>query len=327
MQAIVCGLGSMGRRRIRILKNRFPHVQIFAVDPDRERTRAVEQDVYSTGYDFFETFNAVKPEVVFVCSPPASHSDFVIFALENGAHTFSELNLVAQKYDEIIKAAASSGKKAFLSSTFLYNREIIWIADMARHDSGLSYRYHTGQYLPDWHPWEDYRSFFVSEKETNALREIMAIEFPWIFKAFGRVTDYRCMARRLSQLDIDYPDTLHMILNHENGNMGSISFDCVSIRPVRHLEVYNDRCFFTWEGRPGTLTRYSDKKKAQVPVRVYDDIIDDEDYAEFIFDNPYEEEIQTFFAMIEKENICPAHDYKQDRIIISFIDRIEAQYE
>ena len=33
-----------------------------------------------------------------------------------------------------------------------------------------------GQYLPDWHPWESYKSFFVSNKKTNGCRELFAIE-------------------------------------------------------------------------------------------------------------------------------------------------------
>lgn len=323
MQAIVCGLGSMGRRRIRILNRKFPDIRICAVDTDRKKLDSVNQETNSAHYDFFKAFRDFRPDIVFICTPPATHSGLAAFALENKAHVFSELNLVSDGYDEIQRAAKANSRVAFLSSTFLYHREIRWIIENVHNCGPLSYRYHTGQYLPDWHPWEDYRSFFVAKKETSALREIMAIEFPWIFKAFGGVVDYRCMAHTLSELELDYPDSVHLIVKHESGHAGSISFDCVSAKPVRQLEVYNDKNFIEWKGAPGTLTRYLNDKKETCPVKLYQDIIDDAQFAEFIFDNPYEQEMHDFFEMIKNPALAPAHDYEKDKIIIDFIDRIE----
>ena len=36
--------------------------------------------------------------------------------------------------------------------------------------------YHSGQYLPDWHPWESYKDFYVSNPATGARREIVPFE-------------------------------------------------------------------------------------------------------------------------------------------------------
>ena len=32
----------------------------------------------------------------------------------------------------------------------------------------LTFTYQSGQYLPDWHPWESYKEFYVSKRETGA---------------------------------------------------------------------------------------------------------------------------------------------------------------
>jgi predicted dehydrogenase len=317
----------MGKRRIGIIRNIFPDVLICGVDPKKERRDGVKDITTRTDMDFFKAFKAFNPDVVFVCSPPLTHSDPVLFSIKNGAHTFSEINLTANGYDEIINAALKNKKVAFLSSTFLYNKEIQWIIDRTAGNNNLAYRYHTGQYLPDWHPWENYLDFFVFEKETNALREIMAIEFPWIFKAFGPVVDYNCMTCNLSQLNLEYPDTVHLIMKHESGNSGTISFDCVSVKAIRRLEVYNDTCFFEWDGTPGTLKRYSLRKKKTEPVKLYEDIEKNPDYAKYIIENPYIKEVETFFKLIENPDQFSGYGYDQDRVVLELIDKIERLYE
>src|SRR5207244_10661220 len=50
----------------------------------------------------------------------------------------------------------------------------------------LVFTYHTGQWLPDWHPWEDYRDFFASRAATGACREILAIAVWWLVWGLGR---------------------------------------------------------------------------------------------------------------------------------------------
>ena len=69
--------------------------------------------------------------------------------------------------------------------------------------------------------------------------------------------------------------------------------------------------------------RYLNDKKETCPVKLYQDIIDDAQFAEFIFDNPYEQEMHDFFEMIKNPALAPAHDYEKYKIIIDFIDRIE----
>jgi hypothetical protein len=49
----------------------------------------------------------------------------------------------------------------------------------------LNFNYQVGQYLPDWHPWENINNFYVSKKKTGACREIVPFELNWICGIFG----------------------------------------------------------------------------------------------------------------------------------------------
>jgi hypothetical protein len=237
---------------------------------------------------------------------------------------FSEINLSSDKYDEIISISKNNNRLAFLSSTFLYNIELRWIINSINGRKGFSYIYHVGQYLPDWHPWENFKDFFVADKRTNAIREIMAIEFPWMLEAFGPIKSFKTIKTNHSGLDIDYHDTCNVITVHENGNTGNICFDCVSRKAVRKLELYSETDYWTWDGTPNSLQVYDFKTKKQEQFNLYDKIINDCKYSDNIIENPYIEEIYDFINAVKDRKKIPLYGYKKDLIILQLIDAIES---
>lgn len=149
-------------------------------------------------------------------------------------------------YDENIELAGKNNLVLFMSSTFLYRDEIKYIQDKVEKNGSkirVNYCYHVGQYLPDWHPWESYKAFFVGNKRTSGCREIMAIEFPWLINIFGNVKSIMASADKISSLDVDYFDTYHIIVEHESGIRGSLSIDVVSRKPVKILKFWREYLF------------------------------------------------------------------------------------
>ncbi|MCD4722128.1 MAG: Gfo/Idh/MocA family oxidoreductase [Desulfobacula sp.] len=323
---LVCGLGSMGKRRIRILKSLYPDISVVGVDSRQDRMTEVKTRFkIKVQTDFYKAFQEITPQVVFVCTPPLSHDQFVLYSLENKAHTFSEINLTYNAYDAIIKSSKQNQRIAFLSSTSLYKKEMNWIAGQLNSNQGrASYRYHVGQYLPDWHPWEHFSKFFVAQKESNACREIMAIEFPWIINAFGKVKDLKVIKSNISELDLEYPDIFHLLFKHENGCVGTITIDCICVKAVRKLDIYSDQFYIKWNGKPDTLKIDSDKKGKAISVPLYDRIQKEANYEAFVIENPYIEEVEHFFNLIEGNQILPIlYGYEQDKYILKLIDEIE----
>ncbi len=131
MKILVVGLGSMGKRRIRILKEKFNQHKVFGLDSRLDRRNEIAS-LYGikTLDNLEEALTTINPDAVFVCTSPLSHSEIVKEALKNGCHTFSELNLVNDGYHEIIQLAKSKNKTAFLSSTFLFRKEIRWLKEI-----------------------------------------------------------------------------------------------------------------------------------------------------------------------------------------------------
>ena len=161
MKILVCGLGSMGRRRLRLLKSLDSSLEIFGVDSNSERASNVAKEFNIVVYDSIDrAYDEQKPSCIFVCTSPLAHYSIIKQSLSLGMHVFTEINVVADGYDELVNLAKTKNLKLFLSSTMNYKPEIKYLVNRVK-NTKVSYNYHVGQYLPDWHPWENYKNFFV----------------------------------------------------------------------------------------------------------------------------------------------------------------------
>ena len=320
---VVLGLGSMGCRRIRLMLAMENPPEIVGVNRSAERRAAVEKEFgIRTFATLAEAVTAAQPQAAFLCTAPASHGPAVLECIEAGLDVFMEINLIGDWYGEAMAKAGEKGVKLFISSTPVYRRETRYIADAVRRTGPANYIYHCGQYLPDWHPWEDYRDFFASKKETNGCREILCVELPWIEKAFGKIESVQVMSGKLTSLDIDFPDHYMISVRHEGGCKGLYCQDIVSRKGLRRLEVFSENLHLFWEGTPDSLSVYDINSKRLTPVSLYDDVVQDDRYNANIIENAYLDEIVAFFDYVGK-GVEPPYAFGEDAHTLAVVDEIE----
>lgn len=321
MRIIVVGLGSMGKRRIRLLKE-LGEKEIVGVDTNDERRSNVEKELcVSTSGDLFGLLNSKEYDCAFICTSPASHGKLINSCLLAGLHVFTEINLVDDMYEENMKIASEKDLTLFLSSTFLYREEIKWLINRVRSSElQYDYIYHVGQYLPDWHPWESYKNFFVADQRTNACREIFAIELPWIITCFGDISDVCCINGNLTKLDLPFPDNYLIQVTHNNGNKGLLAVDVVARKSVRRLELYNERDYLVWDGGKSSISYFDVEKKIDEEISF--GAVHINKYASFINEVPYLEEIKAFLNAISK-NENPKWSFRRDLEMLHIIDKLE----
>ena len=296
--------------------------EIVGVNRSAERRLQVEKELGIKAYaTLAEAIAEAKPQVAFVCTAPASHGPTVLECIDAGLDVFMEINLLGSWYAEASAKAGEKGVKLFISSTPVYRREMRYIADTVRGEP-VNYLYHCGQYLPDWHPWEDYHGFFAAKKETNGCREILCVELPWIEKAFGKIESVQVMSGKLTSLDIDFPDHYMIAVKHHGGSKGMYCQDVVSRKGLRRLEVFSERHHIFWDGTPDSLSSYDIKARALKPVSLYDDVVQDARYNANIIENAYADEIQAFFDYVQK-GALPPYTFEEDAHTLSIVDEIE----
>ena len=268
-------------------------------------------------------FKRFHPDCVIVSSSPMSHGQIIRKCLDKGCHVFSELNLIADDYDEIISTAQKKNKILFLSSTFLYRQEIEYIDKVVKAAKrNVNYTYHIGQYLPDWHPWERIENYFVSNQRTNGCRELFAIELPWIMNVFGKIKNFSVSKSKNSSLQINYMDNYLVMFEHENGNKGIVAVDVISRKAVRKLEIFSEDVYLSWDGTPQGLSVYDYEKKQDNQIVLYDSVEQNSNYASFIIENAYKSELESFFAEINGKK-SSRYSFSDDLLTLNLIDKIE----
>lgn len=325
MKIIVIGLGSMGKRRIRLLSE-MKDILIFGIDSQESRCLEVQHTYGITCYSSIaEAVAAEHPDAAVVSTSPLSHSAIIKECLTNNLHVFTEINLVSDGYEDNMLLAQAQGKVLFLSSTFLYRKETQSIIEKARKaNCPLNYLYHVGQYLPDWHPWESYNDYFIGNPRTNGCREIMAIDLPWIVTAFGRIKSIHAVKSKITDLNVCYNDNFLVTIEHENSNKGVFAVDVVTRKPIRHIDVFGERFQMSWNGTADSLTEFDIENKVEKKVEFEDASEHVDGYAAFITENPYREELNAFLAQIADPESVPAWTFEKDLEILKVIDQIEA---
>lgn len=324
MDILIIGLGSMGKRRTRLLKKFDVVGEIIGVDAREDRREEAVKVLGCKTYNNVE--RALKEntriECAFICTSPLSHSGLIHTALKHGLHVFTEINLVSEGYEENMHLAEKTGRVLFLSSTFYYREEIQYIQNVVKDRFRLNYIYHIGQYLPDWHPWENYKDFFVGEVRTSGCREIMAIELPWLTGTFGKIRNFHVVSDKMSDLEIPYHDNYIIVLEHETGSKGMLAVDVVSPNAVRRLEIYGENIYLAWNGSPASLEEYDPLNKSMKKIVLYETVEQREGYRDFVVENAYQNEIAEFLDVVMGDRVS-RYGFAQDLEVLRLIDRIE----
>jgi predicted dehydrogenase len=326
MKVVVIGLGSMGKRRLRLLKSNFNFVELVGVDLDEERRKTVKNEFDINTYGSInEAVEEAKPIAAVISTSPLTHSSIALQCLELGLHVFTEINLVSDRYEEIMKIANEKKLELFLSSTQVYRSEVEEIDKVVKKcTEKVNYTYHIGQYLPDWHPWENYKDFFVNDIRTNGCRELFAIELPWIISVFGKINKIYTVKDKISTLDLNYQDSYMCIFEHENGNKGVMCVDIVSRKATTKFEVYGEELHINWDGTPNSLEIMDMNTRKMKQVGTYKEVEKDNRYAENIIENPYLEELAVYLDKI-KGNNREKYTFEDDLYTLSLIDEIEGE--
>ena len=326
MKIIVIGLGSMGKRRIRLLRENHD-IEIVGVDSQESRIQEVK-DLFGIKcyHSIQDAVTSEEIDAAVISTSPLSHASIINECLHNNLHVFTEINLVPDGYDENINLAKEKNLVLFLSSTFLYRKETQVLIDKIHNAKcTLNYLYHVGQYLPDWHPWESYNNFFLGDRRTNGCREILAIDLPWIITAFGPVKKFYAVKSKNTELDINYNDNYLITLEHENGCKGVFAVDVVARKPFRHIDVYGEKLQLSWNGTSDSLYEYDIENKIDSQIIIDEATEHVEGYASFISENPYREELKSFLKAISDKNYWAAWSFEKDKEVLELIDIIEAQ--
>jgi predicted dehydrogenase len=245
MKFLVIGLGSMGKRRVRNLIALGYKNDVIGFDPKSDRCKEAKK----YGINVFSNFNnAMKKniDIFLISTPPNLHMKYAYYAEKNNISCFIEASVIdADKILELSKKIVNKNILIAPSCTMRYYPGPMKIKELIEDNKIgkiLNFNYHTGQYLPDWHPWEKIEDFYVSNPDTGAAREIVPFELTWLNDIFGKSKPLACVRNKLTDMPVDIDDIYHCLLEYPNNVIGNITVEVIS-RPkaVRDFRVIGSK--------------------------------------------------------------------------------------
>lgn len=325
MNFLVIGLGSMGKRRIRCLKSLgFNNIYGFDIRDDRI-TETKEKYGIETFSDFNFAIKKSKPSAFIISVPPDLHHIYMLKAIENNIHFFVEASVTNTNIDEIKEKLKKSNIIAAPSATSLFLpsiKKIFQIVNEGSLGKLSNIIYHTGQYLPDWHSYEDVSDFYVSNPTTGGAREMVPFELTWLVKLFGFPKKVFGNFRKTISIkgaeSID--DTYNFLLDYDEF-LATITIDVVSRYATRSLLINGDKkqLIWNWDKNYVSVFNPSDTKWENI---TYEKGIAEEGYNPNISENHYIEEIRSFVESI-KHNRSFINSIENDYKILKLLYTIE----
>ena len=242
MRFLVIGLGSMGKRRIRNLQS-LNQFEIAGYDIRLDRIEETRLRYGTETYGDLElALKNFSPDVLIVSTPPNLHMKYAELAVSLNLHCFIEASVLeGERISQLGALIEGTALVVAPSCTMRYYPGPIAIRNIIHKGLigvPLNINYITGQYLPDWHPWEDIRDFYVSNRETGGAREILPFELTWINEIFGDPVPLTCVKRKLTDLDVDIDDIYHCLLQYPGGVLANLTIEVIS-RPkaIREMNI------------------------------------------------------------------------------------------
>jgi len=202
MAVLIIGLGSMGRRRARVLRT-LGETEIFGYDKNQVR---LDSAVTSLGMvavqNPWEFIKNTELELVIISTPPDAHAGYLAHSISVGTPAFIEASVTELLELEAIYAHERfSDHLVYPSLTMMFFSQIQKLkAELPAIGKVLLLTYHVGQHVENWHPWETPQEYYVSKPETGACRELVPFEFGWIANIFGEIVP---TASNVSRIGLD----------------------------------------------------------------------------------------------------------------------------
>jgi predicted dehydrogenase len=260
VKILIAGFGSIGRRHFRNLLALGEQDILFyrsgrSTLPDDElKGFPVETDLRAA--------LAHRPQAVIVANPTALHLDVAIPAAEAGCSLFLEkpISHTLEGVPALRAALQAGGGRVLVGYQFRFHpglRQIKQLIDEGAIGRLVSVQAHWGEYLPGWHPWEDYRQGYSARRDLGG-GVVLTLSHPldYLRWLLGEVASLWAFTGQLSDLELSVEDAAEVGLRFASGALGGVHLDYCQRPPSHRLEIIGTQGTLRWDSADGAARLY-----------------------------------------------------------------------
>ena len=310
----IVGLGSIGRRHLRLISEIRPDIKIIVVRSghgsacDEEKMAVKITD--SIG-------DAIKEgiQAAIISSPATLHLKQSLELAKNGIHLLIEkpISHTSDRVKELLKIVNENRITTMVGYVLRYDLGAIkfknWLDNKIK-GKILHARIECGSYLPDWRPDQDYRKTVsaLSELGGGVLLEL-SHEIDYLYWFFGKPKDVQAQIRNSGTLDINVEDQVDLLMTSEQGYCISVQIDFNRRHVERKCKVLTTEGELIWDAVKQNVT-WKGVNKEQFKYEYNNER-----------NSIYRKQLEVFFDCIENDN-DPIVTVKDGINVISLIDAV-----
>jgi len=304
LRALVVGYGSIGKRHIHNLSS-FPDLEII-VCTNQKYDKFLKKSK-SRVFKSIEECIKEKPDVALITNVTSNHIKTAIKLANAGISLFIEkplsnslvgvkrlLDIVEEK-----KLVTLMGCNLRFHPCLKKIKEIISSNQIGR---VISVHVENGSFLPDWHPYEDYRKSYASRKELGGGVVFTNIhEIDYLYWFFGDVKEVCSMVGKISDLELSVDDIASILMRFRKNIIAEVHLDYFQRPSFRGCKIIGTKGTVYWDSETNDVKMYDVNKKkwsVKLKLRNYDN------------NSMYVEEISHFLKSVikKKKTINSIHD-------------------
>ena len=261
MHGLIVGLGSIGRRHARNwtalgLGPLAVCRQVGMAQPEPLGVAVREHT------DLARALEAERPDIVLVTNPTSLHVETACQALRAGAHVLVEkpLGHSLSGIPDLLQTAEQGRRQLMVGYNWRFHPGLARLKTLVEQGAIgtiVSARADYAEYLPDWHPWEDYRRGYSARRDLGG-GPLLTLSHPldalcWLLGAPRWVT---ALAAETGVLDIQTEDAADILLRFPQGQAATVHVDYVRRPPRRSIELVGDNGVLRWDYDEHRLQQY-----------------------------------------------------------------------
>ena len=260
---LVVGYGSIGKRHVENLLS-ISNLEII-VCTKRNDIRKLKKHakVYSTLKQCLKE----KPDIGIITNETSLHVTTAIKLANEGLDLFLEKPL-SNSLQDVEKLRTIIKKKKLITQMGCNLRfhpcikKIKSMIEQQKIGKIISAQVQTCSYLPDYHPWENYRRGYAARKDLGGgiiLTQIHEIDYMyWLFQEVENVTS---MSGKFSDLDVDVEDYAACLLKFRNKIIGELHMDYFQRPNFKSCQIRGTKGEIYWDSDNNCVNIYNMNKK------------------------------------------------------------------
>ncbi len=264
MKILIIGFGSIAKRHINnLIHNINCEIIVYS---RRKNIRFLDHKKIMV-LNSLEKCLLEKPDVALITNETAFHIPMAIKMAKSGLDLFIEKPLsnstngikTLQKIVKQKKLVTQMGCNLRFHKCIIKIRQLI---NQKKIGKVISIQSENGSYLPDWHPNEDYRKGYASDRQLGGgIILTMIHDIDYLYWIFGNPKSIFSVSGKFSDLDISAEDYCSSIIEFKNNITAELHLDFFQRPEFRGCKIKGTKGVIYWNSDKNEIRLFKNRKK------------------------------------------------------------------